>query len=75
MNKLLNLSKLTLKEGKVNIEYSKTFKLPAEAIRFTNGSKTENVEQKTDKILEPLKSPTVQDNRAFFQALNLFGSS
>lgn len=52
---LINLvfSKLTLNEGRLSIEYSKTFKLLAEAIQLTNSSKVDEIANFNEKIFEP----------------------
>lgn len=54
---LINLvfSKLTLDEGKLTVEYSKTFRLLAEAVDATNSSKIIKNQDLTDKIFEPKK--------------------
>ena len=48
-------SKLTLDEGVVGYEYSKTFKLLSEAVKLTNSSKVKETEKKTEKIFKPIK--------------------
>ncbi len=68
---LINLvfSKLTLNEGKLNIEYSKTFELLAEAVRITNNSKVQNKEEITDKTFEPKEKPdnTLQTGHLYLE--------
>ena len=65
---LINLvfSHLTLDEGNLNIEYSKTFKLLAEAIRFTNSSKMpKRVKTKEDNF-EPKEQIDITTQKGFF---------
>ena len=52
-------SKINLDEGKVTYEYSKTFKILAEAIKETNGSKMDEIENFDGKIFEPTKKTDV----------------
>src|SRR3989344_5301529 len=54
---LINLvfSKLTLNEGKLSIEYSKTFKLLAEAVKLTNSSKMPDKGNLKENIFQPKK--------------------
>lgn len=52
---LINMvfTQLTLNQGKLSIEYSKTFKLLAEAVKLTNSSKMENIGENDKDIFEP----------------------
>ena len=67
---LINMvfAKLTLNEGRVNIEYSKTFKLLAEAISFTNRSKIENTTKLDGDIFEPTEKLDISTQMGVLQA-------
>ena len=53
----LVFERLILKEGVLEVKYTKAFQILHDAVFTTNSSKVEKVEQKTDKIFEPLKKP------------------
>ena len=59
----LVFSRLTLDEGKLNIEHSKTFKLLAEAVKLTNGSKIQKTPKLDDRIFEPSKKPVISTKK------------
>lgn len=64
---LINLvfSKLTLDEGKLETEYSKTFKLLSEAVSLTNRSKVKKLPKIKEQTFEPLKKTDVMRQSAF----------
>lgn len=53
----LVFERLILNEGVLEVKYTKAFQILHDAVLATNSSKVEEVEQKTDKIFEPLKKP------------------
>jgi len=55
----LVFERLILNEGVLEVKYTKAFQILHDAVLATNSSKVEKVEQKTDKIFEPLKKPAV----------------
>ena len=65
---LINLvfSKLTLNEGKLIIEYSKTFKLLAEAVKLTNSSKMSDNGNLKENIFEPKERVDISTQSGYF---------
>jgi len=64
---LINLvfSKLTLDKGRLEVEYSKTFKLLSEAVTLTNSSKVKKLPKIKTETFEPLKKTDVTRQSAF----------
>jgi len=55
----LVFERLTLNEKKLTVKYTRAFQILHDAVVATNGTKIENVDEKTDKIFVPLKKPVV----------------